>query len=413
MRTKKSAKQLVVKRFFGGMDGFADYFKLTCNYDTNLFKLQFALFDSWLEEDNKIDSNIIDNINNAIINNNQTENSVSILTSDNIDYQKENKEPQLKKQKVMMIADNNVDLNFSLKNLPNEIICEILNFLQLKEIFLNISKLNKYFRNFINNWNYIESKYKTENIFNFILMDSFKNLLTTPELKYVILIKPSLSINLSIEILKKSNNIVVIKEDNKELQKWEKNNNKSFKYTIYEPNIESLINFVNLIHNIYGYQEPPVLQQLLSKTQLISSFETYFKSIIDISYFKRVDNKNEWLQLFTQLTTILNKNTIIYKKDEKEPILFKNLLWNNINLYPYLVWEMKFIPFGYYDRAGHGDGGMGIFTVRTDIKDLRNYASVVFIDSNELMCAAPKVKFHQFIEFLVKEINEEAEENWW
>ncbi|KAL9656747.1 hypothetical protein ABK040_003014 [Willaertia magna] len=370
MRTKKSAKQLVVKRFFGGMDGFADYFKLTCNYDTNLFKLQFALFDSWLEEDNnKIDSNIIDNINNAIINNNQTENSVSILTSDNIDYQKENKEPQLKKQKVMMVADTNVDLNFSLKNLPNEIICEILNFLQLKEIFLNISKLNKYF--------------------------------------------PSLSINLSIEILKKSNNIVVIKEDNKELQKWEKNNNKLYKYTIYEPNIESLINFVNLIHNIYGYQVPPVLQQLLSKTQLISSFETYFKSIIDISYFKRVDNKNEWLQLFTQLTTILNKNTIIYKKDEKEPILFKNLLWNNINLYPYLMWEMKFIPFGYYDRAGHGDGGMGIFTVRTDIKDLRNYASVVVIDSNELMCAAPKVKFHQFIEFLVKEINEEAEENWW
>ncbi|KAL9658016.1 hypothetical protein ABK040_012256 [Willaertia magna] len=394
MKTKTSKEK---KKFCGGIEGFIEYFKLEGHYDNKLFDLQ-PIFDSWLKESKDTDSKVVNNSN-------------------------EKGEPQLKKQKVQQLQLSN---NNKFMTLPNDMICEIFNFLELKELFLTISKLNKFYRNFVNDWVYIESKYKSENIFNFILMDSFKNLLTTPELKYHILIKPSLSINSSIDLLRKSDNVDVIKEIN-ETKKEEKKD--SDKYILCEPDIEELLNYVQTVHNNYGYQIPPVLQQLLSRTSLISGYQTYFKSTIDIYYFERVNTKEEWSQLFTKLKREENEEYDYddddnedeeNNKDNKEEmskkenkILYSNIYWDNSNLFPYLMWEMKIIPFGYYDRAGHGDGGTGLFTLRTDTTDLRNYASVILIDSLELMCVAHKVSLHQFIEFLVKEIDGVAEDNWW
>ncbi|KAL9650500.1 hypothetical protein ABK040_004719 [Willaertia magna] len=99
-------------------------------------------------------------------------------------HKKENAEQRLIKKRKVAIND--------ISKLPEELILTIFNYLELKIILLTISKVNKLFRNIADDWKYLESKYKYENLYSFLLIDSFRDKLNSLEKKYKVLIEPSI-----------------------------------------------------------------------------------------------------------------------------------------------------------------------------------------------------------------------------
>lgn len=267
---------------------------------------------------------------------------------------------------------------------PFEIFIKIFKLISIKSVFLTLSKVNKYFRTLINDWTFFDRICFELNIYKINYIESYKENLNSPELKYTIVIEPCNDIIVIIKELKSSPSINVVNEiyDIHKLNENDRSYNgiiyDKHRYCVFEPDLNKLNHFISLIHDKYKLQIPPFFQQLGSLISHIGPIVTYFDVHIEPygSLHEKDISENEDI---SENKDIKKNEDISENKDISENEDIDEDDTNNFNNYiPHLLEKYSLLLFGFFDWAGHGEGGECMLSINLykDICKL-NYINLV------------------------------------